>query len=210
MLPVLAVALVGGILAGCGGPPAPEVPVPTFPAEAVADGTPAALVDPGMPDDCVRILAPEDLVAVLGLPLGSVAVRSTAGVPEPSVGRVERIACRYTGIAGRVAGDVLLEFNASRYVDGDAAARQWTVNVAAENGPLQHVRIGTAAAVVRDAPARPLLSVVHSDVAVTLTLPPGAPAAPGNTSADTLSDLAVRVLDALVPTPPTEVRIAAG
>lgn len=212
MIPLLAMVLaIGSAVAGCSGSPPPEIPVPTFPASATAGGAPAKdLNDPGMPDDCQRIMAPEDLVAVLGLPLGSVAVRTTVGVPEPSVGRVERVACRYTGIAGRVQGVTLLELNAGRYVDGDAASRQWTVNVAAVNGPMQQLRIGTAPAVVRDGPATSLLSVVHSDVAVTLILPPGAPHAPGRTGADTLSDLAVRVLANLVPAPATELRVSAG
>ncbi|MGE0299206.1 MAG: hypothetical protein AB7R99_21255 [Pseudonocardia sp.] len=212
MIPVLAVALaIGSAVAGCGGSPPPEIPIPTFPAGTAAASAPAAgLNDPGMPDDCQRIMAPEDLVAVLGLPLGSVAVRTTVGVPEPSVGRVERVACRYTGISGRVQGVTLLELNAGRYVDGAAASRQWTVNVAAVGGPTQQLRIGTAAAVVRDGPATSLLSVVHSDVAVTLVLPPGAPHAPGRSGADTLSDLAVRVLANLVPAPPAELRVSAG
>ncbi|MGE3284995.1 MAG: hypothetical protein AB7J32_02695 [Pseudonocardia sp.] len=211
MIPVPVAALViGAVVAGCGGPSPPEVPVPTFPAAAVADGVPApGPDDPGIPDDCGRIMAPEDLVAVLGLPLGSVAVRTVVGVPEPSVGRVERVACRYTGIAGRVEGVTLLEVNAGRYVDGDAAARQWTVNVAAVDGPMQELRIGTAPAVVRVGPESSLLSVVYSDVAVTLALPPGAPDAPGHTTADTLSDLAVRVLANLVPAPPAELRVSA-
>ena len=64
---------------------------------------PAAGADEGaLPDDCARMLAAGDLYALLGLPLDTVTVRSTLGVAEPSVGRPERVACRYT--RGRRAG----------------------------------------------------------------------------------------------------------
>lgn len=203
-----------GVLAGttgCGGPAPPEVPVPTFPSASTGVGPAAVGVDdPGIPDDCLRVLNPEDLVAVLGLPLGSVAVRTTVGVPEPSVGRVERVACRYTGTAGRVAGLTLLELNAARYVDEGAAARQWRLNVDATDGLRQGVRIGVAQAVLFEERGSSRLSVVHADVATTLTLPAGAPTTPGRSAAETLTDLAVRVLAGLTPPGGEEFRVAAG
>ena len=52
-----------------------------------------------VPDDCSRMLPVGELVAVLGLPLDSVVVRTTVGVPAPSVGRLERIDCAYSGTA---------------------------------------------------------------------------------------------------------------
>jgi len=184
-------------LAGCAGSPA-SVPVPTFPDVEVAAGVPAAGGnDAGIPDDCERVLPVGELVALLGLPLGSVAVRTTIGVPEPSVGRVQRVACRYTGTAGRVRGDRLLELNVGRYVDDASASRQWRVNAAAEKGPRRPVPLGTAEAVVVERPAEALLIVVNREVVLSLTLPAGAPRPPGPSGPDLLIDLALRVLAAV-------------
>jgi hypothetical protein len=182
------------VATGCSTQQPRAVPVPTFPAGAAVAGVSAAPNDPGIPDDCERIMPTGDLIAVLGLPLGSVAARTTVGVPAPSVGRIERVTCRYSGTQGRVRGVTLLELNAGRYVDGGAAGRHWRVNADAESGPKRDVRIGTAPAVLVEGRGEALLTVTYADVAVTLALPPGAPTAPGRSPADTLADLAVRVL----------------
>ena len=72
-------------IAACGAPEAEQTAVPSFPRPAAEDG-PAAGSDGVrvIPTDCGRILGPPDLEAVLGLPLGSVAVRTTIGVPQIS------------------------------------------------------------------------------------------------------------------------------
>lgn len=206
---VACVALPALLITGC-GTPADDVPVPTFPSTGKAAGAGANQADdPGIPDDCERIMPVGDLVALLGLPIGSVAVRTTIGVPEPSVGRVERVACRYTGTAGRVGGGTLLELNVGRYVDEASAARQWRVNADVESGSRRDVRLGTAPGVLIERSGEVLLTVVHSDVALTLTLPPGAPTTPGRSAADTLLDLAVRVLaDLAPPQPAVEERVS--
>lgn len=192
-------ALLAVALAGCAG--APEtVPVPTFPGpEAAEISSAAGAPDVGLPDDCEPVMPAADLVALLGLPLGSVAVRTTVGVPEPSVGRVERVACRYTGTFGRARGATVLELNAGRYVDDASATRQWRLNAAAEQGSRRSVPLGSADAMVIERPDGAVLTVVNRDVALTLTLPTGAPRPPGRSPADTLIDLALRVLAVVTP-----------
>jgi small subunit ribosomal protein S1 len=111
------------LVAGCSTPP-PVTPVPDF-AMPSATGQVAA---PGAPDgsiptDCNGMLAVGDLNALLGLPIGSVSVRTTLGVPEPSVGRTQRVACRYSLTP---AHGSLLDLNAARYADAAAAAKQWS------------------------------------------------------------------------------------
>lgn len=198
-------------VAGCADPPE-DVPVPSFPTAKTVAGAPGqpGPPDPGIPDDCERLLPVGDLVALLGLPLDSVAVRTTIGVPEPSVGRVERVACRYTGTHGRVMGDTLLELNSGRYVDDAAAERQWRLNTSVESGTRRDVRLGTAPGVIVERSDEALLSVVHRDVALTLVLPATGPRAPGRSTGDTLTDLALRVLAKAAPEPATGEPIAAG
>lgn len=190
-------------LAACVSPGEP-VPVPRFAdPTAVAGVAPGVPVDDvGIPDDCERIMPTADLVALLGLPLDSVAVRTTIGVPEPSVGRVERVACRYTGIHASVRGTTLLELNAGRYVDDASAARQWRVNTGVESGSRRTVPFGTALAMLVERPDEALLSVVNKDVAVTMTMSTSVPRPAGRSTADTLVDLALRVL--AVVTPPAQ------
>lgn len=191
-------ALLAVVLVGCASTPE-YLPVPTFPGPETAGATGPAANDPGIPDECERVMPVADLVALLGLPLDSVAVRTTVGVPEPSVGRVERVACRYTGTLGRIRGTTLLELNTGRYTDDASATRQWRVNAATEDGARRSVPLGTAPAILIERPAEALLTVVNRDVALTLTLPAGAPLPPGRTAADTLVDLALRVLATVTP-----------
>jgi len=197
----LVVALVLGAVA-CAGP-VEAVPVPRFDAVAATPPEPAG-DDAGIPDDCERILPSAQLVALLGLPLGSVVAQTTIGVPEPSVGRVERVACRYRGVQKPVRGDTLLELNMGRYVDDASAARQWRVNVDVESGPRRPVPFGTAQAVVLERAQETLLSVVNRDVALTVTMPAGTPRPPGRSSTDTLVDLTLRLLAVLAPATPRE------
>lgn len=176
------------------------LPVPTFPGpEVAAAGTGPGGADEGLPDDCERMLPTADLVAALGLPLDSVVVRTTVGVPAPSVGRLERVACRYSGTIGRVRGVTLLELNAGRYVDDTSATRQWRVNAAAEQGTRSSLPLGTAPGILVERPNEALLTVVNRDVALTVTLPAGAPLAPGRDTAGTLTDIALRILAVVTP-----------
>jgi hypothetical protein len=197
---LLAAGLVLAISA-CGAPDAEPTAVPTFPTPA-ADGSP--LTGPGddgrvIPADCGRILGAPHLEAVMGLPLGSVAVRTTIGVAQPAVGRTERVSCRYTRVGE--GGRPLLDVNATAYRDPEAAATQWRVNVEAESGEPREVPLGSASAVVFEKRGQAVLMVAHSTSNLTLVLP-DQPLPGGKTRVDALVDLALRVLPAasVVPT----------
>lgn len=208
--------------AGCGsasgvtGPP-----VPTFPTPGTTAGGAAGpqAPDGSVPTDCGRMLTVEDLNALLGLPLGSVGVRTTIGVAEPSVGRTERVACRYSATAGDQARGPLLDLNVARYRDEAAAARQWSTNVGVESGERRDLAIGAASAALFERPRETVLMVTYDDDTITMVLPEG-PRPPGRTRADVLVDLALRVLPTIGPPrgagpsepPPTSVTpaVAAG
>jgi hypothetical protein len=119
--------------------------LPTFAASSPSVTSQAGPDQGAIPDDCERLLATAELTALLGLPLDTVMVRSTVHVAAPSVGRTERVACRYsTKAAGPVRGRPLLDLNASAYVSPEAAQQQWRRNADIEDG------------VHRDLPDQPL------------------------------------------------------
>lgn len=184
-------ALCGLLVAGCGST-GPHTAVPRFPVPSAAD-TPGA--DPvrdvgAIPDDCARILSTADLGAVLGLPLDSVAVRTTQGVPAPAVGRTERVACRYTANGSSQA---LLDVNTSVYTDGAAAENQWRTNAAIEDGARRDLMIGAARAVLFERGREALLTVVHQNANISIILPTR-PLPPGLSREGLLVDIALRVL----------------
>lgn len=189
-------------LCGCATTAAEPTEVPTFPTSAEVSGTTVPEADDGvLPNDCAEILPAGDLEAVLGLPLGSVGMRTTIGVPEPSVGRIERVACRYFGTGGGPArGRTLLDINASAYSDADASAKQWRVNADAEDGGRRDLAIGSASAVLVERRGEAVLMVVNGGTNLTVVLPDQP--LPGNRPrADALVDLALRVLPAVSTTP---------
>lgn len=187
------------VTAACGtasGEP-DRLPVPTFDASATSAPTgPGAPVATGLPADCTRILTPEDLAALFGRPLGSVAVRTTVGAGAPSVGRTERTTCSYTGAGGERGR--LLDMVAGRYTDADAAASHWRVNAAAEDGEARDLPIGAAPGVLVERPGEAVLLVVNGADTLTLVLPDGVRVG-DRTGADLLADLAQRVLPRLAP-----------
>ncbi len=190
---VLTAALL--LVAGC-STPSPGTPVPDFPApsatgQAAGPGTP----DGSIPTDCNGMLAVGDLNALLGLPIGSVSVRTTLGVPEPSVGRTQRVACRYSLTPARGS---LLDLNAARYADAAAAAKQWSINADVESGERRDMPIGAAQAALFERPSETVLMVTYDDDTLTFVLPEG-PRPPGRTRADVLVDLALRVLPTVGP-----------
>jgi hypothetical protein len=180
------------LLAGCSSATVPGPGLPTFPGSDGASTSAAASVaaDAGVvPDDCSRILPVDQLVAVLGLPLNSIVVRTTVGVPAPAVGRVERMDCAYTGTApaGPDSGRRLLAINAAAYTTSAAARAQWLLNTAGDEP------VGSAAGVLVERPGETLLAVQYGSGIVTLVLP-SRPLPPGSTPASMLVDLARRVL----------------
>lgn len=183
------------VLAGCGaGPIGPSVP--TFP-DPVAASEAVGVADPddgAIPDDCTRLIAVGDLNALLGLPLDSVAVRTTRHVGSPSVGRTERVACEYSGQAG-VRGR-LLQLDVSSYTDAAAAEKQWRVNSAAEGGTRTDLSIGSARAVLVERRGEAVLRVVHGTTNLAFVLPQRQLPA-GRSAQDVLVDVALRVMPAV-------------
>jgi hypothetical protein len=188
-------------MGACGTSEAEPTALPTFPSTAES-GPAATAVEDGrvIPADCGRILGATDLEAVMGLPLGSVAVRTTIGVPQPAVGRTERVSCRYTR-TGDGGGRPLLDINATAYRDPAAASAQWQVNVRAESGERRDLPLGSAPGALFEKRGLAVLMVAHSTSNLTLVLP-DQPLPGGKTRADVLVDLALRVLPAVsvVPT----------
>ncbi len=194
--PVIGASLV--LLAGCGSAAAPGPSLPTFSESSAGPSSAAASSahDAGaIPDDCARILPVGELVAVLGLPLDSVVLRTTVGMPAPSVGRTERMDCVYSGTAaaGPDSGKRLLAINAAAYTTPTAARAQWMLNTAGEDGVHRGAPVGSASGVLVERPAETLLAVQYGSATVTLVLP-SQPLPPGSTPAAMLVDLARRVL----------------
>jgi hypothetical protein len=198
-------AVVVGVLAvaGC-AQPEPGPGLPTFPS-AVA--TPGAVAPSGpdqgaIPDDCSRLIAVGDLGALLALPLDSVAVRGTVGVPAPSVERTERTDCAYTGTTGPVRGRALLSINAAAYATPAAAAAQWQRNADAEDGSRRELPIGAARSILVERRGEALLTVLYGSGTLTLTLP-DRPLPRDRT--EVLVDLAQRVLPGIEATSPVPI-----
>lgn len=168
-------------------------PVPSFGGPTSTVDAPPATEDPGLPDDCERILPASELGALLGQPVDSVTSRTTIGVPEPSVGRTDRVACRYAtvGQVGGRPGAGLFDVNSAHYTDPAAAVAQWRTNAAVEDGPARELAIGAARAVLVERPDTSVLMVVHEISTVTLVLPVRVD---DRDPQDTLVDLALRVL----------------
>jgi hypothetical protein len=192
------VALTSAALTACGsaaGDPG-GLAVPTFPATAQAGASGAAgPTDAGrLPDDCTRVLTVNDLGALFGLPLDSVAVRTTLGVPAPAVGRTERLACHYTRAGG--AHEDLLDLNIGAYSDVDSASQQWRTNAAAEDGAHRDVALGGAHGVLIERPQEAVLMVANGAETLTFVLPERIRIR-DLSAGDTLVDLALRVLPAV-------------
>ena len=190
--------LAGVVLTACGsasGEPG-ALPVPTFAAsaESAAAGSPGSPSEGRLPDDCARVLTGNDLGALFGLPLESVAVKTVIGAPAPSVGRTERLGCRYTRSGGAREG--LLDVNVSTYTDADAAARQWRTNADAEDGARRDVPLGSAQGVLVERPQEAVLMVVNGSETLTFVLPERVRIR-DLSAGDTLVDLALRVLPAV-------------
>ena len=201
---VIVLVAVALSVAACGTSEADPTAVPTFPT-AGESGPTATAADDGhvIPVDCGRILGAPDLEAVMGLPLGSVAVRTTIGVGQPAVGRLERVSCRYTR-AGDGGGRPLLDVNATVYRDAAAASAQWQVNARAESGERRDVSLGSAPAALFEKRGQAVLMVAHSTSNLTLVLP-DQPLPGGKNRADALVDLALRVLPSVSVTPTSAV-----
>ena len=133
------------------------------------------------------------------------------GVPEPSVGRTERVACTYRATGQGDTGPVLYQLNVGRYTDATAASKQWRSNTNAERSDAassKDLKVGDAPGVLVERPDEATLALVYGVDTLTFVLPQ---AAPGQTrpAAETLPDLAQRIIPALAPTQPPGSRPAA-
>ncbi|MCY7342457.1 MAG: hypothetical protein LH603_11585 [Pseudonocardia sp.] len=194
---IAATLLLTGACAATGTDPGPSLPTFPTPTQVAAPPTPGADLEGALPDDCDRLLKVADLGALLGLPLDSVGVRTTVGVPAQSVGRTERVACQYSGtVGGPVGGRTLLGLNAAAYVDAAAAEKQWRLNADAEDGDRREMPLGAASAVLIERRVEAVLMVVYGSDTLTVILPEG-PRPEATSRADIVSDLALRVLPTL-------------
>jgi hypothetical protein len=203
--PVIGAAL--AFLTSCSGAPVPEPSLPTFAESSGLSSSAAASAaqDAGVvPDDCSRILPVPELVAVFGMPLDSIVVKTTVGVPAPSVGRVERMDCTYSGTAaaGPDSGKRVLAINAAAYTTPAAAHAQWVLNTAGEDGVHRDAPVGTAPGVLVERAGETLLAVQYGSGTVTILLP-NRPLPPGSTTAAMLVDLARRVLPTMAGVAPS-------
>lgn len=202
LLAVLAAVLLSACSTASGDE---SIAVPTFPTvdpSRPAPGT--APIAIALPDDCARLMSVEQTGALFAQPLGSVSVRTVRGVPEPSVGRTERVACTYRLTGQGDSGPVLYQLNIGRYGDASAASTQWRSNTNAERSDAsssKDLTVGDAPGVLVERADESTLSLVFGVDTLTFVLPASAP---GQTrpAAETLPDLAQRVIPALAPTQP--------
>ncbi len=189
-------------LAGCvrsdaasaqGGPP-----IPTFAAGSGSASSTVSTVSRSalLPQDCDQVLSHEQVPALLGLPLDSVDVHTTIGVPEPNVKRLERVTCQYDRIG---AGSELLEFTMSAYADAAAARDHTAINLAAESQsagqPGDPSPIGAAAGTYFVDGAQRIIVLTYGRSALSLVLQHGIVA--DDIERSVVVDLAQRVLPAL-------------
>jgi hypothetical protein len=144
----------------------------------------------------------DELTALFGLPMASVAVGTVLGSPSPSVGRVERMSCTYTvfGPAAPQLQGVILRMSVGAYSDAAAAHDQHGRNVADQRAGASssaQPELGSAAATLVQHGDEDSVLLVSVD-AVTLDLDLARRPGP-LTPADLLTDLARRVLARLTP-----------
>jgi hypothetical protein len=193
------------LLTGCSqGSELATPPIPTFPGPGAAAATSApAPRSTLVPIDCNQILSKDDLPNLLGLPLGSLDVRSLRDVPAPSVGRLERVTCTYTSNGGAGApgpGTQVLKVLASGYSTPEAAQAQVVVNNKVEQSSGVSgvdTPIGAAVGTFFSDPDGPILVVAYRRVTVSLSLNRDSLSA--DQARSVLVDLVQRVLPVLVP-----------
>lgn len=215
------IALGAGVLSGCGIASGDAgIAVPTFAAgESDSAGSGAEPIPIALPTDCAKVMDPEQAGALFGQILGSVSVQSVRGVAEPSVNRTERTACTYRAGgqanafgAARNSGPVLYQLNIGRYGDTATATRQWQLNTNAERSDAigsRDITVGNVPGVLIERPDETTLALVYGVDTLTFVLPVSAPGQ-NRAAAETLPDLAQRILPALAPTQPPAARPTAA
>ena len=217
------VALGAGVLSGCGVASGDAgIAVPTFAADESGNdtGDGAEPIPIALPTDCAQLMDPEQAGALFGQALGSVSVQTVRGVPAPSVNRTERTACTYRaggqqnafGAGARNSGPELYHLNIGRYGDTASANRQWQLNTNAERSNAtasRDITVGTVPGVLIERPDETTLAMVYGVDTLTFVLPVAAPGQ-NRPAAETLPDLAQRILPALAPTQPPAARPTAA
>jgi hypothetical protein len=199
------VALAGA--AACASAPG-AVPVPTFPQAPSTAPQTRPPSDSILPAGCEDVVSSDELSALFALPVGSVAVRTVAGTPSPSVGRLERMTCTYT-VVDPVAPQhgVVLRMTLGAYRDVAAARSQHERNVADQQGGADdpvRPELGEAAAAVVQRDGRSMLLTSYRTVSVDLDVAtrPG-PLGPVERLTDLARRVLARLVDRLPPADPT-------
>jgi hypothetical protein len=140
-----ALAIVGGLVAGCGQKsdsnpqPAPSSggANPSGSASASGSATPSPSGTPvALPDSCADILTLDEVDASVGKPLPGQTLY-IKGQAEPKIKRTGRVTCRYGVHKGRTNKTVIpLEVGVSSYSDAGSASERitFTVNDQRNNG----------------------------------------------------------------------------
>jgi hypothetical protein len=176
-----------------------ELPVPDFstPAASAAPSTAAPARTTLLPTDCGQLLPGQpDMAALLGRPTGSVGVHTVRGVAAPSVRQLEKVSCSFTP-----QGSGRLTLTLGAFDDPTAAAVQRDRNIAAERSDTRSsapAPLGIAQATLVEEQGKRLLMVAYERYTLTAALDDGV--VPDGQAEPVLTDLAQRVLPALVPT----------
>lgn len=194
--------LLTGAVASCSaftvGPADTVNPIPTFSSDPARQAAGAPSRETLLPTDCADVLPDDKVSALLGLPVDGIQGRTVIGVGSPSVGRLERVTCRYHERSDR-AGSAL-DLNLYAYTDADAALRQMGINVAAERSTSsgsEEFMIGAAKAALLTQRNSTMLLVANGQYTVAMTLVDGI--VPADVTRPVMVDLVQRVLPELPP-----------
>lgn len=187
------------LAAGCtSDPPAAEPPVPTVPAQPSTTSAPPTSTGPRLPSGCGSLLSTQEVDLALGRPLVG-RVRSVVGVPEPAIGRLERVTCQY-GLPEEAlpAGQqVPLEVSVSVYADEAAATERVDTTIESERSAgaaPSTVPVGPVEGTLLVSSGRRLLVAASAEITLAITIAPGLV---DDRVADVLADLGGRVLTAV-------------
>ncbi|WP_189060572.1 hypothetical protein [Longimycelium tulufanense] len=162
-------------LFACSGDPSTPVPPPPVPTSTppstpantlLAQGMPAARV----PKDCTLVAPAAEVDRIAGRRLGPSL--QIVGVPEPAIGRTERLACYY-GASGGVKKPVgAVELGLAGYATERAAAQRVRATIDAERArgaAVNEIRLGAEPAVLLVGPKERTLMLALDRATVVVT-----------------------------------------
>lgn len=194
-----AVALLAAPVTGCAatdGAAAPPPSVPTFAAEPNASTPPGSPTEP-LPAACPVLLPAVQVDLALGRPVGGISAE-VVGDPDPDIGRLERLTCRYGPPDPAAAAGAPVEISVSRYTDEAATAARVEATVVAERergASARRVQVGPFVATMMLGPQTRLLVADRGDRSLAVSLAPNA--VPEGLVPTVLVDLADRTLVAV-------------